>query len=44
MKLLTDELRKRLPPLRATEHEDDPIAVVKFFTPDAGWTWFAFVT
>jgi hypothetical protein len=42
MKLLTQELRKKLPALGATENQDDPIAVCKFFTPDGSWTWFAF--
>jgi hypothetical protein len=40
MKLLTKEIRDTLPPLRAQENVDDPIVHVKFFTPDAGWTWF----
>lgn len=40
MKLLTEELRKRIPPLYATEHEDDPIVYVKFFTPWTSWTWY----
>ncbi len=40
MQLLTQELRDKLPALGATEKVDDPIAVVKFFTPDSGWTWF----
>ncbi len=41
MKLLTQELRDKLPALGATEKEDDPSAIVKFFTPDSSWTWFA---
>ncbi len=41
MQLLTQELRDKLPPLGATEKADDPSAVVKFFTPDSSWTWFA---
>jgi Protein of unknown function (DUF2958) len=39
--LLTDELRRTLPPLYATETDADPIVQVKFFTPDAQWTWGA---
>lgn len=39
--LLTQELRKRFPPLYATEEEDDPIVQVKLFTPDSSWTWYA---
>ena len=40
MKLLTQELRKKLPPLYATENEKDPIVMVKFFYPDFSWTWY----
>ena len=39
-RLLPDDIAKTLPPLYATEHEDDPIVRVKFFTPDSSWTWF----
>lgn len=41
MKLLTKEILRRLPPLRSTENEADPIAQVKFFTPWSSWTWYA---
>ncbi len=41
MLLLTKENRKSLPPLRATENEDDPIVQVKFFAPWTYWTWYA---
>lgn len=41
MKLLTQEVRASLPPLRAQEGAADPVAYAKFFTPDAGWTWYA---
>jgi len=41
MQLLTQELRDKLPALGATEKVDDPSAIVKFFTPDSSWTWFA---
>lgn len=42
MKLLTKELREKLPPLYANEElEDEAMALVKFFTPDSGWTWWA---
>lgn len=40
MKLLTKEVLKRLPALGTTNAQDDPIAQVKFFTPDSNWTWF----
>ncbi len=38
--LLTAELRQRLPAYRATEAERDPVAYVKFFTPDSSWYWY----
>jgi len=41
MKLLTQEVLNRLPALGSQENEKDPIVQVKFFTPDAGWTWYA---
>ena len=41
MKLLTKAVLKQLPPLYANEDKGlDVLAVVKFFTPDAGWTWY----
>jgi len=40
MELLTEELRKVLPPLYSQEKNEDPTIVVKFFTPDANWTWY----
>lgn len=41
MKLLTQELRRKLPPLHSQEHVEDPVAIVKFFHPLSGWTWYA---
>jgi hypothetical protein len=41
MMLLTKELRGKLPALYTQEREVDPTVVVKFFTPWAGWTWYA---
>lgn len=42
MKLLTAEIKKRLPKLRSTENipKDKMVFVTKFFTPDAQWTWY----
>ncbi len=40
-KLLPKEVREMLPPLYAQEQERDPMVYAKFFTPTAGWTWFA---
>lgn len=41
MRLLTDELKRKLPPLYATENEKDTTIQVKFFTPWTHWTWYA---
>jgi len=41
MKLLTEEVRKKLPPLYSQEHIDDPLVICKFFYPDFSWTWYA---
>lgn len=40
MKLLPKELQKILPVLYSTEKVSDPIALLKFFTPDSNWTWY----
>ncbi len=40
MVLLTDEIKKILPPLYSQEEIEDPICCVKFFTPDGSWTWY----
>ncbi len=42
MVLLTKELRKKLPTLYSQEEKGlDAVAIVKFFTPDSNWTWYA---
>jgi len=42
MKLLTKQIRKKLPPLRGQDGlGGKAIAYVKFFTPDSNWTWYA---
>jgi hypothetical protein len=38
---LTKALLKKLPALYSQENTPDPMVVIKFFTPDAGWTWYA---
>ena len=41
MKLLTQELLKQLPPLgHSIESKEEPQAIVKWFTPDANFTWY----
>ena len=41
MKLLTKELKAKLPALYTQEHEADPIVYIKFFDPVGSWTWYA---
>jgi hypothetical protein len=41
MELLTDEIRKQIPPLYAQDEAPDPIAHIKFFTTGSNWTWYA---
>ena len=42
MMLLTKAIRASLPPIGSTAEEGvEAFARVKFFTPDAGWTWYA---
>ena len=42
MKLLTKEIRKKLPPLYAQDGKGGKaVAYVKFFTPSSSWTWWA---
>jgi hypothetical protein len=42
MKLLTKEIRERLPKLYSTEDTplEEKTVVCKFFTPDSSWTWY----
>lgn len=41
-KLVTQEIRKKIPKLYATEKipTEEKIAVVKFFSPYNGWRWY----
>src|SRR5512134_173623 len=42
MLLLTKAIRRKLPPLYANEEKGtDALALVKFFTRDSSWTWYA---
>ena len=41
MKLLTNDVLKRLPKIGETADVLDPLLVVKFFYPDFSWTWYA---
>ncbi len=36
------EIRRRIPPLYTNEEKGlEALAIVKFFTPDGSWTWYA---
>jgi hypothetical protein len=41
MDLLPADVQACLPALYSQEKIADPVVHVKFFTPDAGWTWYA---
>ena len=42
MELLPQEIRKELPPLYGQDGRGgEAVVYVKFFTPDASWTWYA---
>ncbi|MCL4354831.1 DUF2958 domain-containing protein [Patescibacteria group bacterium] len=41
MKLLTEELKRKLPKLYSQEQIEDPVVVCKFFLPMTKWTWYA---
>ena len=42
MQLLTKELRRKLPKLGETAGQGmEALALVKLFTPDSSWTWYA---
>jgi hypothetical protein len=41
LKLMTEELRKKIPKLYSQETEKNPLVYAKFFSPDSSWTWYA---
>jgi len=42
MKLLTKEIRRKLPPLYSQDGKGGKaVALVKYFTPSSSWTWYA---
>jgi len=42
MKLLTKEIRKKLPPLYSQDGKGGKaVALVKYFSPSSSWTWYA---
>lgn len=38
--LLTEDLRKQIPPLYSQENNEDPIVWARFFHPSSGWEWY----
>ena len=38
--LMPESVARTIPQLYATENETDPVAKVKWFTPDSSWTWY----
>lgn len=40
-KLMTEELKAKIPKLYSQENEKDPMVYVKYFTPRSNWTWYA---
>ncbi len=40
MKLLSNELRSRLPPIHSQEAETDPVVYAKFFLPGTDLAWY----
>jgi hypothetical protein len=40
IKMLTKEILEKIPPLYSQENVEDPTVWVKYFTPDAQWTWY----
>jgi len=41
MKLITAEIEKKIPALYATDGQKEKDVAVKFFSPWAGWAWYA---
>ncbi len=37
---IPDEMKDKIPAMRATESELEPMAMLKFLTPDSSWTWY----
>lgn len=41
MKLMTKELLNSIPALYDQDGAKEKVAYIKYFTPDANWTWYA---
>ena len=40
MKLLTNEIKQKLPKLYSQDNVEDPVCHIKFFCPWSSWTWY----
>jgi len=37
---IPEDMKDKIPAMRATESQGTPLAMVKLFTPDSSWTWY----
>ena len=37
---IPEDMADKIPALYSTEDSEDPVAVLKFFTPDSSFTWY----
>ena len=37
---IPEDMADKIPALYSTEDSEDPVAVLKYFTPDSSWTWY----
>jgi len=40
MRILTEDIIQKMPTLYSQEQVQDPVCVLKIFTPDNAWTWY----
>ncbi len=40
MRIMTQEIIQKMPKLYSQEQVQDPVCVLKIFTPDHAWTWY----
>jgi len=37
---IPEDMADKIPAMRATEGQPQPMAILKYFTPDSSWTWY----
>lgn len=37
---IPEEMADKIPAMQATENQSDPLALLKYFTPDSSFTWY----